>query len=278
MPELPEVETIRQDLATFVVGKTISHSVVYDTRALEGFGPDVSRRRQVFPKAFSDRLAGRVVRDVARRGKYLLFHLDDGASLLSHLRMTGQLIMGPPLPNARVVIHFRETKESLNYCDVRRFGELWIVKDWRKEAALATLGPEPLEILDAEAWGRNLRRSSAKLQSALLDQKRIAGLGNIYVTEALFRTGLRPTRRARTVKIDHVLALLGNVRAVLKEGLAHRGVSFRDYRDARGQQGHGRDRLAVYGKRGEPCPQCRVLLKWVKINGRGTVYCPTCQK
>jgi formamidopyrimidine-DNA glycosylase len=278
MPELPEVETLRRDLSALLPPKTIARVAVHDRRAIEGFGPDGSRRRRVTPEDFSSRLVGRRVDGVGRRGKYLLFHLDGGGTLLAHLRMTGQLIWGPPRPRARVHLHFKGTDEVLSYCDVRRFGELWFAEDWTRDPSIQALGPEPLEPLDPEVWGRGLRGSSAKLQAALLDQKRIAGLGNIYVTEALWRTGLRPTRRARTVKASEVSPLLGHVRDILKEGILHRGVSFRDYRDARGEKGRARERLAVYGKAGQACPRCTVVLKFVKVNGRGTVYCPGCQK
>jgi formamidopyrimidine-DNA glycosylase len=278
VPELPEVETLRRDLADLLPGKIISRVVVEDRRALEGFGPDGSRRRRVDPAAFSSRIAGRSVREVLRRGKYLIFALDDGAALLAHLRMTGQLLWGEPRPRARLRLHFKDVPEVLSYCDTRRFGELWLADDWRGDPAIAALGPEPLEPLDAGAWGAAFRRSSAKLQAALLDQKRLAGLGNIYVTEALWRTGLRPTRRASTVRADVIPRLLTHVRAVLEEGLARRGVSFRDYRDARGEKGQAKERLAVYGRHGQPCRRCETVLKFVKVNGRGTAYCPSCQR
>lgn len=278
MPELPEVETLRRDLSSLLVGKAFSRADVHDRRALEGFGPDGARRRRVDPAAFSARLAGRTVRSVGRRGKYLLFHLDDGAALLAHLRMTGQLLWGAPRPKARVHLHFNGA-DVLSYCDVRRFGELWIAEDPAKDPSLSALGPEPLDgSLDPGAWARSLRACTAKLQSALLDQKRIAGLGNIYVTEALWRTGLRPTRRAHTVKAAEVGPLLGHVRDILREGIEYRGVSFRDYRDARGEKGRARDRLSVYGKQGQPCPRCETTFKFVKVSGRGTVYCPGCQR
>jgi formamidopyrimidine-DNA glycosylase len=282
MPELPEVETIRRDLKSLLLGKVFSRADVHDLRALEGFGPDGSRRRRVDAAAFERRLAGRALKDVSRRGKYLLFHLNDGGALLAHLRMTGQLLYGAPRPKARVHLHFKGGADVLSYCDTRRFGELWIAEDWREDPSIRALGPEPLgeSILDAAEWGRSLRGSSARMQSVLLDQKRIAGLGNIYVTEALWRTGLRPTRRANTLRAADVAPLLKHVRAVLEEGLKFRGVSFRDYRDARGEKGRAKDRLAVYGKAGRPCPRprCGGTLKGVKISGRGTVYCPSCQR
>jgi formamidopyrimidine-DNA glycosylase len=278
MPELPEVETIRRDLADLVVGKMISHLVVADRRALEGFGPDGSRRRRVDPVAFEGRLKGRRVSGVGRRGKYLLLHLDDGASLLVHLRMTGRLVWGPPDLRARVQILFDDESNVLSFCDTRRFGEVWIAEDWREDPSIKALGPEPLEPLDADEWSRGLRRSSAKIQAALLDQKRMAGLGNIYVTEALWRAGIRPARRARTLRESDTNILLGHIRDVLQEGILHRGVSFRDYRDAQGNKGRAGERLAVYGKAGKPCPRCRATLQGAKVNGRGTVFCPRCQK
>ncbi|MBL0058442.1 MAG: bifunctional DNA-formamidopyrimidine glycosylase/DNA-(apurinic or apyrimidinic site) lyase [Elusimicrobia bacterium] len=278
MPELPEVETIRRDLVTLLVGKKISAVRIGDRRVLEGFRPGGGVRRRVKVDHFVRALAGRTVADLFRRGKYLVFDLGPGPALLAHLRMTGRLVFGPPDPAARARIEFEGTAESLNFSDTRRFGEWWLAEDWRADPAVAALGPEPLEGgIDPSPWGRDLRRSSAKMQSALLDQKRIAGLGNIYVTEALFRSGIRPTRRARAVRTAEIPALLENIRRVLEEGLAHRGVSFRDYRDARGERGQARDRLLVYGKDGLPCPTCRTVLRGVKVGGRGAVFCPRCQ-
>lgn len=278
MPELPEVETIRRDLEKLLTGLTIDRVQVRDRRVLEGFGPDGSRRRRVDPEFFSQTLAGRTVLAVIRRGKYLIFDVGPGMALLAHLRMTGRCVVGVPDDKARAVIHFRNSPAVLNFIDTRRFGEMWLAPDWRRDPSVAALGPDPLAPMDDGAWGRSLRRSQAVLHSVLLDQKRMAGLGNIYVTEALYRTGVRPTRRARTVPNKMVPVLLKNIRAVLERGLAERGVSFRDYRDARDQRGLAQKGLFVYGKGGHPCPGCGTLLTFVKVGGRGTVYCRKCQK
>jgi formamidopyrimidine-DNA glycosylase len=279
MPELPEVETVRRDLVSLVGGKKISEVLVRDRRVLEGFGTGGGPRRQVRVTDFVQRVVGRTVRDVLRRGKYLIFDLGPDRALLAHLRMTGRLVVGPPEVGARAVFRFEGAKDVLNFSDTRRFGELWLAEEWQKDPSIAALGPDPLnDLLDVEAWGKDLRRSGAKMQAALLDQKRMAGLGNIYVTEALFLSGIRPTRRARTVKAVKIFPLVENIRRVLKEGLAHRGVSFRDYRDARGERGQARERLLVYGKAGSPCPLCQTKFRGVKVSGRGTVYCPKCQK
>ncbi|MBK8575691.1 MAG: bifunctional DNA-formamidopyrimidine glycosylase/DNA-(apurinic or apyrimidinic site) lyase [Elusimicrobia bacterium] len=279
VPELPEVETVRRDLVSLIAGKKISDVIIRDRRVLEGFGPRGGPRRAVRAGEFTRALVGRTVRDVLRRGKYLIFDVGEDLSFLAHLRMTGRLVVGPVAADARAHFAFEEMSQVLSFSDTRRFGELWLAKDWRRDPSIAALGPEPLdESFDASAWGRDLRRSGAKMQSALLDQKRMAGLGNIYVTEALFLSGIRPTRRARTLKSSQILPLIENIRRVLQEGLSHRGVSFRDYRDARGQRGQARDRLLVYGKAKSPCPRCNTLFRGLKVSGRGTVYCPKCQK
>jgi formamidopyrimidine-DNA glycosylase len=277
MPELPEVETIRRDLEKLVGGLTIDRVRVLDKRLLQGFGPGGAPRRRVDPDQFSRAVVGRTVAGVIRRGKYLVFDLGS-VSLLAHLRMTGRLVVGPPDQKARAVLSFRQTPAVLNVIDTRRFGELWLAPDWRRDPSIAALGPEPLEPMDEAAWGRSLRRSGAALHSALLDQKRMAGLGNIYVTEALHLSGLRPTRKARAVPEKALPVLLKNIREVLERGLADRGVSFRDYRDAQGQKGLAQKGLFVYGKGGLPCSGCGSLLVSVKVGGRGTVYCRKCQK
>jgi formamidopyrimidine-DNA glycosylase len=279
MPELPEVETVRRDLASLVVGKKIGGVGVGDRRVVQGFGPRGEPRRNVRVSDFVRRVVGRTVRDVLRRGKYLIFDLGPDLALLAHLRMTGRMVFGPEDAGARAVFRFEGTAEVLNFSDTRRFGEVWLAEDWRKDPSIASLGPDPLnDALDVGAWGRDLRRSTAKMQAALLDQKRLAGLGNIYVTEALFLSGLRPTRRAHTVAAAEIPPLVENIRRVLSEGLALRGVSFRDYRDARGERGQAQTRLRAYGKAGSPCPQCASLFRGVQVNGRGAVYCPKCQR
>jgi len=278
VPELPEVETVRRDLAALLPGRTVTRVEVPDPRAVQGFGPDGRARRRETPAAFAAALFGRTAREVLRRGKYLGVRWDDGSALLVHLRMTGQLIFGPPRPNARALIFFSDGS-CLNFCDTRRFGELWRAANWSADPSVRALGPEPLgDGWDVAAWGRSLRRCGARVQSALLDQRRLAGLGNIYVTEALFLSGVRPTRRARTLRSADIPVLAANIQKVLNQGIAHRGVSFRDYRDARGERGRAREKLEVYGKAGRPCPRCETPLRGVKVNGRGTVYCPQCQK
>lgn len=279
MPELPEVETIRRDLLKAVVRKKISRVLIRDRSILEGFTPSGRPRRRVRSADFAARLEGRTVQDVIRRGKYLVFPLSSGESLLCHLRMTGQLVYGPPRPEARAQVFFEGTDQALSFCDTRRFGELWVAPDWTQDPSLRALGPEPLTNgWDVEAWGRSLRSSRAKIQAALLDQRRLAGLGNIYVTEALFLSGVRPSRRCHTLRASDIPPLLAHIRQVLEQGLRQRGVSFYSYRDGLGRKGKAQETLQVYGRAGEPCVRCRTPLKGMKINGRGTACCPRCQK
>jgi formamidopyrimidine-DNA glycosylase len=273
------VETIRQGLAGLLALKKIAAIQIQDLRVLQGFDPSGGPRRSVTAEEFCRRLRGQQITDVDRRGKYLLFRLSSHSCLIAHLRMTGQLIYGRPHPKARARIVFESTEDVLNFCDTRRFGELWITEDWRMDPALSSLGPEPLaDPVDPYQWGRLLRSSRARIQAALLDQRRLAGLGNIYVTEALFLSGIRPTRRCRTLSQQEISPLLENIRKVLEEGLKHRGVSFNSYRDARGERGRAKERLLVYGRQDKPCLRCGSFLKWIKVNGRGTVYCPKCQR
>jgi formamidopyrimidine-DNA glycosylase len=278
LPELPEVETIRRELQSRLRGRTFASVDVPDRTVLTGIGPSGRPRRRASAAGLASRLVGTSVRRVLRRGKYLVFELSSGESLLCHLRMTGQLIHGRPRPGARIVFGFRGTADALAFYDTRRFGEVWLAADWEREPALRRMGPEPLEEgWDEERWGRDLRSSRAKVQAALLDQSRIAGLGNIYVTECLFLTGLRPTRRCRTLRRADVAPLLRNIRRVLRAGLKHRGVSFSSYRDASGRRGRAQDHLWVYGRAGEPCRRCRTTIEDARVSGRGTAYCPRCQ-
>lgn len=279
MPELPEVETIRRGLTQFLPGRRISGFKVLDLRALQGFSPSGAPRRRVTAEGTSSQLIGKTIEGILRRGKYLIFTLSSGEAFLCHLRMTGQLILGAPLSNARVQIGFDGTDKVLNFCDTRRFGEIWLAKDWRQDPSIRALGPEPLEDgWDQGVWGRSLRESRAQVQAALLDQKRLAGLGNIYVTEALFLSGIRPSRRCHTLKASQIPALALHIRQVLSKGLKQRGVSFYSYRDAEGNKGDAQKHLFAYGRDGEPCRNCETVLKGTKVGGRGTVYCPRCQK
>lgn len=271
MPELPEVETVRRGLEPAVVGR-----MVRDVR----FTPEGERLLQgVPPGQFCDYMVGRRFEAANRRGKYLIFPLDDGRSFVAHLRMTGRLeVEAADAPDGQF---FRagillDDGHELRWRDVRRFGTWEIVGDL---AALERkLGPEPLEAaftpaeLAAAARGRR-----GPIKSVLLDQRRVAGLGNIYVDEALHRAGVHPLRPAGALTSAEITALHAALRDVLERGISNFGTTLRDFVNAYGQEGRNREHLQVYQRRGEPCYRCGTAIERIVVGGRGTHFCPRCQ-
>lgn len=298
MPELPEVETVRLGLAPVLEGASFAY--------VEQRRPDL---RYPFPERFAQRLTGRSVQKLERRAKYLLARLDDGQTLVMHLGMSGRFIIGShaeavagteAMPGEFV----RQTGESdkhdhvifemsnfavIRYNDARRFGFMTLIADneFDHHPLFCKLGIEPLgDDLDAAFLARKGRGRNQPLKSFLLDQRIIAGLGNIYVCEALFRAGLRPDSAAS------VLATKGGapsgaakrltlaIRTVLEEALKAGGSSLRDYRKADGSLGYFQHSFSVYGREGEPCrkARCRGVVQRLVQNGRSTFYCSNCQK
>ena len=271
MPELPEVETIRRDLLPHVVGRTIA-----------GFrlSPGASRViRDVPASAFARRITGRRIDDITRRGKYLLFRLDGTRPplyLAVHLRMTGSLLYrrpgDPPDAYVRAVIALDDGSE-LRYADLRKLGQMWIVES--PEEAVGALGPEPL---DAAFTAPRLREASshrhAPIKAVLLDQRAIAGLGNIYTDEALFAAGIHPLRPADSLSEAEVKRLHRAIRRVLNDALGNRGSSFRDYVDAAGREGTHQLRVKVFRRTGQPCYVCGTEIARIKVGGRSTHFCP----
>lgn len=281
MPELPEVETIRRDLLPLVKGRAIA--------AVE-FPPDPRGmrllRRYPSAAAFARRLRGRRIIDLRRRGKYLLFVLDSGEVLIVHLGMSGRLFLSRPsaAPPAhlRAVVRLR-TGGALVYTDPRKFGEFYLFSAARKETAVNPflLGPEPLgKDFPAGRLRGALDGRRAPLKAVLLDQKAVAGLGNIYSDEALFRARLAPRRRADRVRAGEIRALHRAIRAVLSEAIRARGTTAEDggYRDGFDRAGSFQFRLRVYQRKGRPCPRCSAPIATARIAGRTSHFCPKCQK
>jgi formamidopyrimidine-DNA glycosylase len=277
MPELPEVETVRAGLAAKVTGLRLAR---------------VEQRRKdlrvPFPKGFVGRLEGRRLLSVGRRGKYLLWTFDDDTVLLAHLGMSGRMVLrdGPGQPaekHEHVVFHFdgdQGTKTSVAFSDPRRFGLMLLTTtaEAAEHPLLAAMGPEPLEAaFDGEYLAAAFQGRKAPLKSALMDQRLIAGLGNIYVCEALYRARLSPWRKAGTVKGEKAAALAGAIRSVLTEAIAAGGSSLRDYVQASGELGYFQSSWSVYGREGERCPDCppgvRCRIERVTQGGRSTFYC-----
>ncbi|HKS89754.1 MAG TPA: bifunctional DNA-formamidopyrimidine glycosylase/DNA-(apurinic or apyrimidinic site) lyase [Stellaceae bacterium] len=272
MPELPEVETIRRGLALRLSGRRIARA--------ELRRPDL---RRPFPPMLAERLDGARIGDLKRRGKYILIALDESGTLLLHLGMSGRITMdGAEAPHDHVVLTLDDgTVVRLN--DPRRFGLLDYIPRGGEAAhpLLAGMGPEPLEPgFDGTYLGRALAGKLTPIKSALLDQKIVAGLGNIYVCEALYRAGVSPRRLAATVTGARATRLAAAIRDVLDEAIAAGGSSLRDYVQTNGELGYFQHRWAVYGKEGEPCPGCTCAegVRRIAQSGRSTFFCAKKQR
>jgi len=271
MPELPEVETIRRQLAPLVEGRTL--------RALDMLDPKWCQ--PLAPEALADALQGREVRQLGRRGKYLIWEASDEVYLLMHLRMTGTVLYDPPPQTLYTRVRFQlDDGHELRFCDPRRFGtgQLALGRPAVDEFLDARLGVEPLgEDFTAEHLFRMTRNRRAPIKALLLDQRRVAGVGNIYANEALFRAGIHPLRPAGTLKRAQVAALRDALVASLSAGLNAGGASIDDFRHPDGVKGAFQNEFLVHGRAGEACGVCgRLVVKFVAA-GRGTYACERCQ-
>ncbi|MGQ9572459.1 MAG: bifunctional DNA-formamidopyrimidine glycosylase/DNA-(apurinic or apyrimidinic site) lyase [Dehalococcoidia bacterium] len=271
MPELPEVETIRRDLLPRVVGRTIT-----GVRVVAGAERIV---RWASPAEFARALSGQRIEDITRRGKYLLFRLSDGRYLIAHLRMTGAVLhraeSAPEDPYLRICLSLDDGSE-LRYTDLRTLGSMWLVEE--AEAVVGKLGPDALEELTSQAMHLLTERRSASIKAVLMDQRALAGLGNIYSEEALFTAGIHPRRPAKSLGDGEVQRLHTAIGEVLVEAMGHRGSSFRDYVDAEGREGRHQWHVKVYRRTGEPCYNCGTPIERIKLGGRSTHFCPRCQR
>jgi formamidopyrimidine-DNA glycosylase len=273
VPELPEVETIRSRLAPALAGRRFEHVAIYDERLT----------RPEPPEAVASELEGERVQDVRRRGKYLIFEFESGRHLLVHLRMTGSFHHPAPAAPA-AELHRRalvtlDDGSRLAYRDVRRFGTWLLLEPGELDEYLAArIGGEPLErSFTAAAFGRALERRRAPIKSALLDQRAVAGVGNIYADEALWFARVHPLRAAGELTADEIAELRRAVRKALRRGLARQGATLRDYRDADGNSGRMQHEFHVYGRTGESCDRCGTPIEKTRAAGRGTWFCPRCQ-
>jgi formamidopyrimidine-DNA glycosylase len=267
VPELPEVETIRTQLEPRLVGRRLELVSILDPRLT----------RPLDPREVSAELEGARVEAVERRGKYLLLRLDNGGTLLVHLRMTGSFGF-EPTTHERAVLELGNG-ERLVYRDVRRFGTWLVVDAIALEPYLAAKnGPEPLGARFTAAWlAAQLSRRRAALKAVLLDQRVVAGLGNIYADEALWRARLSPLRPASSLQPEEVPRLHRAIRLALRTGIARQGASLRDYAKPDGASGAMQEDFRVYGRAGEPCIRCGTPIAKTRVGGRGTWYCPRCQ-
>jgi formamidopyrimidine-DNA glycosylase len=274
MPELPETETIARDLEATVRGASIAAVVVHR--------PDVLRG--VTGAALARRVRGAAIDRTWRRAKLIVLDLSTGDRVVVQPRFTGAILVddGSLDPEARefTAIEIRLADgRVLRYRDVRRLGTVSLMSPARFAAYSGALGVEPLDpAFSASHLSGLLRGSRQAVKRVLMDQRRIAGIGNIYANEALWRAGIDPSREARSIGDDRIEALRAGIVGVLTEAIEARGTTFRDYRDARGERGSFAARLAVYGRGGEPCPACGSrLVETHAIDGRSSVLCARCQ-
>ncbi len=283
MPELPEVETVRRGLAPAMEGAVILRAQVNR--------PDL---RWPFPAGMADRLTGRRVVRLGRRSKYILADLDSGETLLIHLGMSGRMLVSgmqlgvfhhehpAPARHDHVVLDMAGGAR-VTFNDARRFGamDLWPTADIDSHWLLADLGPEPLgNDFHADHLAGRFRGRRTPVKAALLDQHVVAGLGNIYVCEALHRSGIHPARHAGRVSRGRIEILVPIIRTVLTEAIAAGGSSLRDHRQANGELGYFQHGFAAYGREGAPCTNdgCGGSIRRIVQSGRSTFYCPRCQR
>jgi len=279
------VETIARDLHQHLAGWSIVGVTVREPRVIDS----------LTPQQFSERLTGQRIRSVGRRAKYIVVELDSGDRLLVHLRMTGRLLLRSPndpldkhthvvldLESGPVAGQGSQVAEAtqLRFVDTRKFGRLSLVAPLHLSALDGRLGPEPLlDDFTPQVLSEVLRGRRTRLKPFLLDQRRLAGLGNIYADESLFLAGLHPEREARSLTPDEVARLHAAIRRVLAAAIGNRGTSLSDaeYRDAAGEKGRHLEHLAVFRRTGQPCPRCGTAIERIRLGGRSTHFCPRCQ-
>ena len=284
MPELPEVETIARQLKDLVVGRRVRGFTSHWHKLTEPLSA----------RDFEKRLIGRQITGVSRRGKFVVLELDEGEALIVSLRMTGQLLFrdDPTVEDrfVRAVVRF-EDGTLLNFADTRKFGRMAIVdradlvdrtheRRRVREPLHRALGIEPLSRRFTARYLTDLlrRRTRAAIKPLLLDQRAIAGVGNIYAIEALWRAKINPLRQAGSLRPAEIARLHEAIRWVLRKGIRFGGASRRDYVDARGNEGRMQREFNVYGRAGESCPRCGREIVRTVVAGRGTFHCPRCQR
>ena len=272
MPELPEVETVRRTLKRLIVGKTIRDIDIFYAKII----------RNISSEDFKKKLINKTIDEIDRYGKYLIFNLGD-TSLISHLRMEGKyFIKNADMPKEKhehIIIYFTDG-DTLRYHDTRKFGTMDIVaKDMvYHNSPITKLGPEPFhKELTKQYLKEKLSKKTIAIKSSLLDQTIMTGLGNIYVDEVLFRCRLHPSTPSNQMTDGDIVHIIENSKEVLNKAIKLGGTTIRSYTSSLGVTGLFQNELNVHTKEGEPCPVCNSKIIKIKVNGRGTYYCPNCQ-
>lgn len=268
MPELPEVETIRIQLEKFLTGREI-------------IGVEV-RNRKILADGEKDLLGGKII-GIRRFGKVIVIDFDNGYSALIHLKLTGQLVFqGPNLPGKHThVIFDLDGGKKLYFNDLRKFGWVKVVKsdEVQKTSFIGKLGPEPFKDLTLEKFKEILSKTSRPIKIILMDQEKISGIGNIYANEALWLAGIDPTKESKKLRTKEQEKLYEAILEVLKKGIKYGGASDQAYIQPSGEEGKYQEHFLVYGREGQVCDKCKkAKITKIKLGGRGTYFCPNCQK
>ncbi|MCK4532513.1 DNA-formamidopyrimidine glycosylase [bacterium] len=268
MPELPEVETIKTDLEKIILGKKIKVAEIKAAKII----------KEPSAEEFAGKIKEEIIKKIIRRGKYLIFEFLSGKYLVIHLKMTGQLIYGDKNKQSKISF-LLGNGQYLNFCDWRLFGEIRLIDDLEKFKGISKLGIEPLDIkFTIRMFYEMIKKKRSKIKSLLMDQSFIAGIGNIYAQESLFKAKIHPAKIALNLSKNESDKLFFSIKEVLTEAIKYRGSSINTYLDLEGRKGSMGERLRIYGRKGKPCFRCKSIVVGMKIAGRGTAFCPNCQK
>lgn len=266
MPELPEVETIKNELLPRILGRTIiTIDIAWDGMVKQQAAED-----------FKTRVTGQTITGLTRRGKYLFFSLSSGEKLVMHMKMTGSLIVNPVDDRFTRVVFHMDNGDTVHFWDPRKFGKMWLAPD--ESAVTDKLGPEPLEVdFTSDILARCLKNRTAPVKPVLLDQSVIAGIGNMYADEALFDAKIHPLKTAGSLSADEIKRLHESILRVLNKALTLKGASVRNYIRPDGSPGTAHDEFNVAHGVGKNCPDCGTPIERIVVRGRGTYFCPKCQ-
>ncbi len=266
MPELPEVETIKRELEKAVRGKKIVEVIINNPKVIK------EPRKGEFVKG----LKGKTIKSILRKGKLLILELSSGKSLTIHLKMTGQLVYPGDAKHSRVSFKLSDGK-LLDFNNRRLLGELRLVDDWKSLKFVKELGPEPFD-LTMPKFKQMLANKKTKIKPLIMDQKFISGVGNLYAVEALFRAKIHPEKAASILSDKQKEVLFKKIKEVLRKAISHKGSTVDQYVQLSGKPGEYVKYHKVYNRKGEPCVVCRTPIKRIALGGRGTYFCPTCQR
>ncbi len=267
MPELPEVETIKRDLEDTIIGKKIADVEIGVAKII----------KEPSPQEFIEGIQNKEIKKILRRGKVLILKLS-AQYLIFHLRMTGQIIYGNKDEKSKVCFLLSNGR-YLNFLDQRVLGEIKLVNDWQELPFIKQMGPEPLEEeFTLERFQQMLKEKKTKIKPLLMEQGFIAGIGNLYAAEILFKAKINPSHPANNLTLPEIKRIYPAIKKVLRQAIKYRGSSVDTYRDARGEKGKFEQKIQVYGRKGKPCFECGGLIERISLGGRGTYFCPQCQK